>query len=204
MGCVLLALPAQALSVEAAPRLLVWGDSLSAGYGLNSNEAWPKLLQDRLKEEGYIYHVINGSVSGETSDGGRSRLPAALAEHKPRVLVLALGANDGLRGLAPARLTENLVAMIEEAQATQARVLLVGMQMPPNYGRSYTAAFAQAFKDAAEQTGVAFVPFLLDGFADQPEAFQADGNHPTAASQPLLLDNVWPTLKTLLDQPASH
>ncbi|MBS0545731.1 MAG: arylesterase [Proteobacteria bacterium] len=188
------------LFAGAAPAasILVWGDSLSAGYGLKPGEAWPTLLQTRLAHEGFRHQVVNASVSGETSAGGRSRLPAALAEHKPDILILELGANDGLRGLKPDLLADNLRAMITAAQQAGARVLLVGMRMPPNYGPAYTRRFADTFADVARTQKVALVPFLMDGFADRPELFQADGIHPTAQAQPLIVDTVWQGLKPLL------
>ncbi|KAI5914310.1 arylesterase [Thauera sp. 2A1] len=188
------------LFAGAAPAasILVWGDSLSAGYGLKPGEAWPTLLQTRLAREGFRHQVVNASVSGETSAGGRSRLPAALAEHKPAILILELGANDGLRGLKPDLLADNLRAMITAAQQAGARVLLVGMRMPPNYGPAYTRRFADTFADVARTQKVALVPFLMDGFADRPELFQADGIHPTAQAQPLIVDTVWQGLKPLL------
>ncbi|MFU2487544.1 arylesterase [Thauera sp. WH-1] len=185
---------------HAASTILVWGDSLSAGYGLKPGEDWPTLLQTRLQHKGFQHEVINGSVSGETSSGGRTRLPAALERHRPDILILELGANDGLRGLRPQLMADNLKAMITEAQAAGARVLLVGMQMPPNYGAAYTRRFAQTFADLAEDTGVALVPFLLEGFADQPELFLPDGIHPSAEAQPLVLDTVWKGLAPLLTQ----
>lgn len=174
-----------------AATILVWGDSLSAGYGLKNGEAWPTLLQTRLAREGFRHTVVNDSVSGETSAGGRSRLPAALARHKPDILILELGANDGLRGLQPAVLAENLGAMIDTAHKAGAKVLLVGMRMPPNYGTSYTTRFEAAFADVARERKVRLVPFLFDGFADRPELFQADGIHPAADAQQLMLDTLW-------------
>lgn len=181
-----------------ASTILVWGDSLSAGYGLKSGEAWPTLLQTRLKDEGFRHTVVNASVSGETSAGGRSRLPAALEQHKPSIVILELGANDGLRGLRPQLMAENLTAMIDAARAAGSRVLLVGMHMPPNYGAAYTRRFAQTFTDVAQAREVPLVPFLLDGFADQPELFLSDGIHPTAEAQPRVLDTVWQGLQPLL------
>lgn len=181
-----------------ASTILVWGDSLSAGYGLKSGEAWPTLLQTRLKDEGFRHTVVNASVSGETSAGGRSRLPAALEQHKPSIVILELGANDGLRGLRPQLMAENLTAMIDAARAAGSQVLLVGMQMPPNYGAAYTRRFAQTFTDVAQTRDVPLVPFLLDGFADQPELFLSDGIHPTAEAQPRVLDTVWQGLQPLL------
>lgn len=185
---------------QAASTILVWGDSLSAGYGLKPGEDWPTLLQTRLQHKGFQHEVINASVSGETSSGGRTRLPAALERHRPDILILELGANDGLRGLRPQLMADNLKAMITDARAAGARVLLVGMQMPPNYGAAYTRRFAQTFADLAEETGVALVPFLLEGFADQPELFLPDGIHPSAEAQPLVLDTVWKGLAPLLQQ----
>lgn len=181
-----------------ASTILVWGDSLSAGYGLKSGEAWPTLLQTRLKDEGFRHTVVNASVSGETSAGGRSRLPAALEQHRPSIVILELGANDGLRGLRPQLMAENLTAMIDAARAAGSQVLLVGMQMPPNYGAAYTRRFAQTFTDVAQAREVPLVPFLLDGFADQPELFLSDGIHPTAEAQPRVLDTVWQGLQPLL------
>lgn len=181
-----------------ASTILVWGDSLSAGYGLKSGEAWPTLLQTRLKDEGFRHTVVNASVSGETSAGGRSRLPAALEQHKPSIVILELGANDGLRGLRPQLMAENLIAMIDAARAAGSQVLLVGMHMPPNYGAAYTRRFAQTFTDVAQAREVPLVPFLLDGFADQPELFLSDGIHPTAEAQPRVLDTVWQGLQPLL------
>lgn len=181
-----------------ASTILVWGDSLSAGYGLKSGEAWPTLLQTRLKDEGFRHTVVNASVSGETSAGGRSRLPAALEQHKPSIVILELGANDGLRGLRPQLMAENLTAMIDAARAAGSQVLLVGMHMPPNYGAAYTRRFAQTFTDVAQARKVPLVPFLLDGFADQPELFLSDGIHPTAEAQPRVLDTVWQGLQPLL------
>lgn len=181
-----------------AATILVWGDSLSAGYGLRPDQAWPTLLQTRLAREGFPHRVVNASVSGETSAGGRSRLPAALARYRPDVLILALGANDGLRGLPPEHLADNLGAMIEAAQQAGARVLLAGMQMPPNYGPVYTRRFAETFARVAQAHKVALLPFLLDGFAERRALFQPDGLHPTADAQPLILDNVWSRLAPLL------
>jgi acyl-CoA thioesterase I len=183
-----------------AATILVWGDSLSAGYQLRPGEDWPTLLQTRLQQEGFTHAVINASVSGETSAGGRTRLPAALEAHRPDLLILGLGANDGLRGLRPQLLAENLEAMIEAARAHGSRVLLVGMEMPPNYGPAYTRRFHQTYHDVAEQADVPLVPFLLDGFADRPEYFLSDGIHPNADAQELILDTIWGYLKPLVSE----
>ena len=188
--------------VGAAPAtqtILVWGDSLSAGYGLaSSSTAWPALLQQRLQQSGFSYQIVNGSVSGETSAGGRSRLPAALKTHQPAILIIELGANDGLRGLKSALMSDNLAAMVTAAHTAGARVLLIGMQLPPNYGVSYTQAFEKVFADVAQKHNVALIPFLLEGFADRPAMFQEDGLHPKAEAQPLILDTVWKGLEPLL------
>ena len=183
---------------QAAGTILVWGDSLSAGYGLEKGQDWPTLLQTRLQAEGVRQVVVNSSVSGETSSGGRTRLPDALAEHSPTLLILELGANDGLRGLKPQLLADNLGAMIDAARDAGAHVLLVGMRMPPNYGPAYTRRFAAVFADVAEAKQVPLVPFLLDGFADRPELFLPDGIHPTAEAQPRIVDTVWTGLRPLL------
>ncbi|WP_041657199.1 arylesterase [Azoarcus sp. KH32C] len=183
--------------VDAAT-ILVWGDSLSAGYGLQPKQDWPTLLQTRLEREGFRHSVVNASVSGETTAGGRSRLPAALERHRPDYLILELGANDGLRGLKPDLMEENLAAMIELARRQGARVLLVGMRLPPNYGPAYTRRFQQAYADLADQYKIPLVPFLLDGFADRRELFQSDGIHPTAEAQPLIVETVWKQLALLI------
>lgn len=186
-------------NIAHAATILVWGDSLSAGYGLKPGEAaWPTLLQTRLAEQGFPHQVVNGSVSGETSAGGRTRLPAALERHKPDILILELGANDGLRGLPPQLMRDNLAAMIDAAEAAGARVLLAGMRMPPNYGPAYTRRFEETFHALATAGQLAFTPFLMEGFADRPELFQSDGIHPTAEAQPRILDNIWTALLPLL------
>ena len=167
-----------------AATLLVWGDSLSAGYGLAQEAAWPALLERKLSAEGYRYRLVNASISGETSAGGLSRLPAALKEHKPAVVILELGANDGLRGLPVAALRANLAQMIELARKAGARVLLIGMRMPPNFGPQYTTKFQQTYAELAQVHKTALLPFMMEGFAQRGELFQADGLHPTAAAQP--------------------
>lgn len=181
--------------------ILVWGDSLSAGYQLRIEQAWPSLLQTRLDAKGFPHRVVNGSVSGETTSGGRTRLPAALAEHSPDLFILELGANDGLRGLQPRLMADNLDAMVKAARQAGAQVLLVGMRMPPNYGPMFTRRFEAVFRDVAEANQVPLLPFLLEGFAEQPEWFLADGIHPNADAQHLILDTVWAHLRPLLDTP---
>lgn len=185
-------------SVVHAATILVWGDSLSAGYQLRPGEDWPTLLQTRLRDQGFPHSVVNASISGETTSGGRTRLPAALSKHEPEVLILALGANDGLRGLRPKLMADNLDAMIGAASAAGARVLLVGMRIPPNYGPTYTRRFQQVYVDTADSAGVPLVPFLLEGFAGDHSAFLADGIHPNAEAQARILDTVWTHLQPLL------
>ena len=184
-------------TAAAAGTLLVFGDSLSAGYGIRQEAAWPSLLQKRLAEKRVDYSVVNASISGETTAGGRSRIAEALARQRPAIVVVALGANDGLRGLPVPAMKENLAAMIRAARTAKARVVLVGMRLPPNYG-PYADEFHKVYAELARSEKVALVPFLLDGIADQPRLFQADTIHPTAEAQPQLLDNVWVALAPLL------
>lgn len=184
-------------TAAAAGTLLVFGDSLSAGYGIRQEAAWPSLLQKRLAEKRVDYSVVNASISGETSSGGRARIDAALARHSPQIVIVALGANDGLRGLPLTQLRDNLGAIVASAQQRQAKVLLVGQRVPPNYG-SYAEQFHMTFAEVAKARKVALVDFLLDGVATQAQLFQADNLHPTAEAQPLLLDNVWRGLAPLL------
>lgn len=193
----LLSLLVFAPSALAAKTILVMGDSLSAGYGIRPQQAWPSLLQARLREQRLDYSVANLSISGETSAGGRSRFAAAITEHQPVVVILALGSNDGLRGLPLKQMENNLEAMIAAAKKAGARVLLAGMRLPPNYG-PYAEQFFQRFDEIAKAERTAYLPFLLEPVATRPELFQADNLHPTAAAQPLLLDHVWPALRPLL------
>jgi acyl-CoA thioesterase-1 len=188
-------------SVPRPAPLLVLGDSLSAEYGLERGSGWVALLQQRLTREKFAVEVVNASISGETTSGGRSRLPALLAQHRPGIVVIELGGNDALRGLPLGMTQSNLAEMVRAAKAAGARVLLVGMQVPPNYGQKYAQDFAALFGSVAKAEGVALVPFLLKGVADGADAtslFQPDRIHPNAQAQPLMLDNVWPALKALL------
>jgi acyl-CoA thioesterase-1 len=180
-----------------APVLLVVGDSLSAEYGLRRGSGWVALLEQRLAQQGYRHRVVNASVSGDTTSGGRSRLPALLALHRPAVVVIELGGNDALRGLPMEMTRENLQAMAQASRQAGAQVLLLGMEMPPNYGARYAESFRQSFRDAAQATGAGLLPFFLKGVADVPQAatlFQPDRIHPNEAAQPIMLDNVWPEL----------
>ncbi|CRM41779.1 MULTISPECIES: arylesterase [Pseudomonas] len=182
----------------AAGTVLIVGDSISAGFGLDTRKGWVALLEQRLKQEGFDDKVVNASISGDTSAGGLARLPAALAAHKPDVVVIELGGNDGLRGQPPAQLKQNLASMIQASQDSGAKVLLLGMQIPPNYGKRYVDAFARVFGEVAEEKKVALVPFFLEGVGGHSDLMQADGLHPAVAAQGKLLENVWPTLKPLL------
>lgn len=183
---------------SASKTVLVLGDSLSAEYGLVRGTGWVPLLEQRLKSEKIDAPVINASISGETTGGGRARLPALLEQHQPMVVVIELGANDGMRGLPLTELETNLRAMINASRNAKAKVLLVGMQLPPNYGRQYTEKFIGLYERLSNEMGVPLVPFLLEGFADQPQFFQSDRIHPTVQAQPIMLTNIWPKLKPLL------
>ncbi|WP_288128898.1 arylesterase [Microbulbifer sp.] len=183
---------------EKQKTLLVLGDSISAAYGLDEREGWVQLLRKRLAENGLRVQVVNASVSGETSSGGVARLPRLLSEHSPSWLVLELGGNDGLRGYPPRALQQNLQRMVKLARAGGAEVLLLGMQMPPNYGKAYTKAFAAVYPKVAAAEQVPLIPFFLEPVALEEGAMQTDGIHPTAKAQPALLEHVWPCLETIL------
>lgn len=190
-----------AAAAAEAPVVLVVGDSLSAEYGLKPGDGWVALLQKRLAEQKKPYRVVNASISGDTTAGGRSRLPAALRTHKPAIVIIELGGNDALRGLPLTSTRDNLLAMTRAAQEAGAKVVIVGMQVPPNYGTAYGKEFAGLFEQVARQTKAAAVPFLLKGVADRADAmdwFQGDRIHPLAKAHPLMLDNVWPALKALI------
>ena len=203
----LLAAPALAGPLRAQPgraarrKLLVLGDSLSAEYGLARGQGWVALLARRIEQERLGYEVVNASISGDTTSGGRARLPALLKEHQPAVVVIELGGNDALRGLPLPSTEQNLLAMTRSAKAAGARVLLLGMLVPPNYGRKYVEDFSRLFARVARAEQTALVPFFLAGVADGPEPealFQPDRIHPKAEAHPRLLDNVWPALRPLL------
>ncbi|MDO3387005.1 arylesterase [Gilvimarinus sp. SDUM040013] len=178
--------------------ILVMGDSLSAGYGIDLQQSWVQQLQDKLSREQRAYTVINASVSGETTTGGAARLARLLQTHKPELVLLELGGNDGLRGQPIKIMRSNLSQMIEASRAINAKVVLVGIQIPPNYGARYAGAFANMFPALAQAHDIALVPFLLEGVALNPELMQSDGIHPVAEAQPLMLGNVWPVLEPLL------
>lgn len=182
-----------------APVIAVLGDSLSAAHGMDRDDGWVSLLEDRLAAEGFPHEVVNASISGETSRGGRDRVADVLAEHRPTVLIVELGGNDGLRGQPLSTLRENLTAIVEHGRDAGAEVLLLGVRLPPNYGRGYIEEFAAVYAEVAETTGVALVPRLLEGVADRRQLMQGDGVHPTATAQPTMLENVWPALEPLLE-----
>ena len=192
------ALAAFALPALAARTLMVFGDSLSAAYGIASSQGWVSLLSGRISHEGLPWKVVNASVSGETTAGGLSRLPADLARHRPSVVVIELGANDALRGQPISEIRANLERMIRLVRQARAQPVLVGIMIPPNYGIDYVSEFRDVYPAIAKADQVPLVPFLLDGVVEHPDLFQADNLHPTAAAQPRILDNVWRTLGPVL------
>lgn len=197
----LAALPLAASMRAAAadpPVILILGDSISAAYGLPTGAGWTDLLQKRLDSRKLAYRVVNASISGDTTAGGRSRLPALLARHKPAIVVIELGGNDGLRGGSIASTRDNLTAMTKAAKAAGARPMLIGMRLPPNYGPAYTRQFEGVFTEVAKAEGAPLVPFFFEGFGEDASAFQADRIHPNEATQARLLDNAWPTLERML------
>jgi acyl-CoA thioesterase-1 len=184
--------------MSAGQTIVVVGDSLSSGYGLTAEQSWVAQLSTRLQNEGYGYEVVNASIAGDTSAGGLARLPRLLAQHKPAIVVIELGGNDGLRGQPVDKLRENLTAMIEMSRENDAKVVLAGIQIPPNYGQAYTRALTAVYPELAERFDVALVPFLLEGVALQPGRMQHDNIHPNASGQEVILENVWQVLTPLL------
>ena len=180
--------------------MLILGDSLSAGYGMAREQSWVHLLELRLKENGHSYHVLNSSISGDTTQGGLARLPRLLDRYQPEFVILELGANDGLRGIDPGVTRENLKRMIQYSQEINARVLLAGIKLPPNYGVDYLQKFESIYADLADEFGTLLVPFFMDGVALRPDLLQADTIHPNEAGQPVLLDNVWKVLEPALSR----
>ena len=192
----LVAMPAHSKTLPKT--IVVFGDSLSAAYNISQHEGWVVLLQQRLSIKKYNYQVVNASISGETTSGGLSRFNDMLAKHKPQIVVLELGGNDGLRGLSATDTYNNLDTMIKQAKAKKAKVLLLGMKIPPNYGLKYSRQFSENYQHLAKKYGLSLVAFFLEGVAGNPKLIQADGIHPTAAAQPQLLENMWPTLSKML------
>ncbi len=183
---------------SASKTIVVLGDSLSAEYGLERGRGWVNLLQQKLATEKIDAHIVNASISGETTSGGRSRLPTLLTKHRPDVVIIELGANDALRGLSLSATQDNLQAMIKNAKDAKAKVLVIGMQIPPNYGGDYTRQFSALFPKVAKDSGSALVPFMLKGVAEKSELFQADRIHPNENAHPIILNNIWPALKPLI------
>lgn len=187
----------------AKQKILVFGDSLSAAYGLDEKSGWVHLLQKRLTEIHPDYKVINASISGETTSGGANKIKQTLDLHQPDIIIIELGGNDGLQGLSLENMQENLTRIIQEAKLRQAKTLLVGMKIPPNYGIKYTKDFNETFKALSQQFQTAYVPFLLEGIGGDPELMQQDGIHANASAQPMILENVWPSLEPLLVKKAN-
>jgi len=194
----LLVVSAGCQAEDTNPTILIVGDSLSTGLGLEQSESWVALLQNRLFAKGYGHSVVNASISGDTTGGGLRRLPRALEIHRPGIVIIELGGNDGLRGTPVLLIRSNLANMIELAQDAGARVILAGMAMPPNYGDKYTNGFADAYSDLADDYDTGLIPFFMDGVALDPAKMQPDQIHPNAAGQPILLDNIWPILMEFL------
>jgi len=190
------ALPVTAMAEN--PKILIYGDSLSASYGLAQQQGWPILLKYRLAASHYQYDVINASISGETTSGGLSRFSNTLAKFKPAIIILELGANDGLRGLPLKEMAQNLSSMITLGKSSKAKILLIGMKIPPNYGPKYTTSFSLTYHQLSKQHKVTLVPFMLKNIAAKPKLMQDDGLHPNALGQPLILDNIWPKLQLML------
>ena len=182
------------------PTVLIFGDSLSAGYGIDVDQSWATLLQARLPEQGYEHRVVNASISGETTEGVATRIEAAMETFDPDLIILELGGNDGLRGFPPARMKSNLDKIIRTGRDAGADVVMLAIRIPPNYGQRYTEAFEAVFRELADEHDVPWLEFFLEGVALNPELMQADGIHPNAAAQPILLDNAWPVIKQALDK----
>ena len=189
---------------SANSTIVIYGDSLSAGYGIDIKQGWVSLLQNRLLETGYNYQVVNASISGETTAGGRHRINETLKKHQPEIIVIELGGNDGLRGMSLTQMKENLATMILTSIDYQAEVLLMSIEIPPNYGPRYNQKFRQTYTNLAKEHTVNLVPFLLKSVATNPAYMQADGIHPKANAQGMILENIWPFLTPLLQQPSSE
>ncbi len=183
-----------------APTILVFGDSLSAGFGIDVDQSWTALLQSRLQRQGYEHQVVNASISGDTTEGGASRIHSALERFRPSVVILELGGNDGLRGIPTERMRRNLKLIIESSKSSGAAVVLLGIRIPTNYGARYTQAFENVFRELASELDVPWIEFFMDGIATDEELMQDDGIHPNANAQPILLDNAWPIIQQALEQ----
>jgi len=194
-----LVLAAAGAQAAGVPTILVFGDSLSAGYGLDVDQSWPSLLQEKLESQGYEHRVVNASISGETSEGGAQRIGPALERYDPEIVVIELGGNDGLRGFPPARLRQNLSTMIEKSRGSGAGVVLLGMRIPSNYGPRYTRAFEGVYRELAESYALPWTEFFMDRVAMDDSLMQDDGIHPNAQAQPILLENAWPAISRALN-----
>jgi acyl-CoA thioesterase-1 len=195
---------ATAAQAATAPTVLVFGDSLSAGYGIDVDQSWPALLQSRLESQGYEHRVINASISGETTEGGVTRIARALENFGPELVILELGGNDGLRGFPPDRMKANLQTIIETTKASGAAVIMLGIRIPTNYGSRYTGAFENVYRELADQLSVLWIEFFMEGIALNEELMQEDGIHPNASAQSILLDNAWPIIRQALADHARH
>jgi acyl-CoA thioesterase-1 len=195
---------AAAAQAATAPTVLVFGDSLSAGYGIDVDQSWPALLQSRLESQGYEHRVINASISGETTEGGVTRIARALENFGPELVILELGGNDGLRGFPPDRMKANLQTIIETTKASGAAVIMLGIRIPTNYGPRYTGAFENVYRELADQLSVLWIEFFMEGIALNEELMQEDGIHPNASAQSILLDNAWPIIRQALADHAKH
>ena len=178
--------------------MLVFGDSLSAGYGIDVDQSWTALLQTRLADQGYKHRVVNASISGETTEGGAARIGYTIENFAPELVILELGGNDGLRGIPPARMQDNLASIVETSKASGAAVVLLGIRIPPNYGQRYIEMFERVFEDVATRFDIPWIEFFMDGVALNGELMQSDGIHPNAAAQPVLLENAWPVISEAL------
>ena len=195
----LLVLLTNAAQASESPTILIFGDSLSAGFGIDVDQSWGALLQQRLEQQGYEHRVVNASISGETTEGGATQIESAIDAFAPELVILELGGNDGLRGFPPARIKANLKAIAERARASGAEVVLLGIRIPTNYGARYTQAFEAVYAEVASELGIRWIEFFMEGVALNDELLQADRIHPNAEAQPILLDNAWPVIRATLD-----
>lgn len=199
-SCILLTIMSLYTSIVSSQTLLIMGDSLSAAYNIPLESGWVELLKQRIKQQGYSTEVVNASISGETTGNAVKRLPALLEKHNPDIVLIELGGNDGLRGFELKSIKQNLENMIEDAKQVDAKVILTGIHIPPNYGPAYTQIFYNAYLNLAKKHDTLFIPFILEGVGDQPDLMQADGVHPTAAAQPKVLDNMWPQIEVAIQE----
>ncbi|MEJ2255639.1 MAG: arylesterase [Woeseiaceae bacterium] len=196
---ILILVAATAAQAATSPTILIFGDSLSAGYGIDVDQSWGALLQQRLAEQGYEHRVVNASISGETTEGGVTQIDKAIEEFSPELIILELGGNDGLRGFPPARIKDNLTAIAQRARDSGAEVVLLGIRIPTNYGPRYTRAFEAVYSDVAEELDIRWIEFFMEGVALNDDLLQEDRIHPNAAAQPILLDNAWPVIRATLE-----